>query len=203
MTSPTIVYKIKDSSTNLYWGGKKGCVETIGTRFVTKSALNTTMKRIAREYKIWPEKWVVETVELTETVTAVRPAKHVIIDYEFVGVAKQVIIARGCGHYEAEAAASIIDSMRKLNDFSPYMALVTNGEMEPKDLRAFVKQNGGDPTMLVKVFRGWWAVRDLRTATVLRMNNDVSMMIDVFENVKQVCGRLDISPEELASVSQS
>ena len=204
MTAANVAYKIKDSKTGLYWGGRKGCVEKIGTRFVTISALNSTILNIKKDKRgIWPSHWMIETVRLTETVIAVRTGNQVIIDYAFLDLIKEAIAARGADYYYADAAAVIIDKMRIAGGFSaPYMVLVPpldihGNTLRPKDLRAFVKGHGGDPTKIDKKARGWWTVQDLSTATLLRLNSDVTMMIDVMKNVEIVATRLHTSPEEL------
>lgn len=198
MTAHTIAYKIKDQATGLYWGGRKGCVEKIGIRFVTNSGLKSTMDRIIKEKGAWPSEWVIETVRLIEVVAETRSSNQVIIDHCFAGLITDAIHARGVGHYYAETAGGIIDDMRRRGAFQPFMAQT---DMKAGDLRKFVKDHGGDPTRVNKKSRGWWTVHDLSTATLLRMNGDIIAMIDVNQNVATVAARLNTTPKGLIRVS--
>ena len=202
MTAATHVYKIRDKKTGLYWGGRKGCVEKVGTRFVTKSALKSTMDNIIKDkHGRWPPNWIVETVRLVEIVVETRSSNQVIIDHCFQGLVQEAIAARGIEYYYAETAALIIDQMRRKGKFESFMVLMQQGDdspkMKPNDLRKFVKDHGGDPKCVEKHARGWWAVQDLRTATLLRMNSAITAMIDVNQNVAIAAKRLDAKPEDL------
>ena len=68
MTRSNMVYKIRDNATGLFWGGKKGCSEKIGTRFTNRSSLDGTVSSIIRAGKAqssgWPTTWEVIQVEL-------------------------------------------------------------------------------------------------------------------------------------------
>lgn len=203
MTAANTTYKIKDTKTGLYWGGGKG-FEKVGTRFVTQSKLDSTITRIKREKGCWPSHYVIETVQLTEQVVETRTGPQVIADHAFSGLMRDAIAKRGCNFYLAEGAASVIDAMRRSGGFdsAPFMVLAPTSDgdgnpVRPGDLRGFVKTHGGDPRKVQKKARGWWTVADLSTATLMRMNSDVSMMIDVQKNVEDVARALKVSPEEL------
>lgn len=205
MTAANTVFKIKDTKTGLYWGGSG--FEKIGTRYVTKPKLDEAIARIRKNKHRWPDHFVIETVHLIETVVETRTGPQVIIDHAFTGLMRDAISKRGCDFYHAEAAASLIDGMRRKGGFDwPYMVLTLTHDRDgnavrPKDLRAFIKANGGDPRKVQKHGRGWWSVADLSTATLMRMNGDVTMMIDVNKNVEDVALILKSSPSELVRVA--
>lgn len=205
MTAATHVFKIKDKSTGLYWGGRKGCVEIIGTRFTTKKALQSTMDNIIKDKRgVWPSNWIIETVRLVEVVVETRSSNQVIIDHCFQGLVTEAITARGIELYYADTAGLIIDQMRRRGKFEPFMVLLpydNNYALKPSDLRKFVKDHGGDPKCLDKHSRGWWSVQDLNTATLLRMNSAITAMIDVNQNVAIAASRLSATPEELIRVA--
>lgn len=208
MTAANTTFKIKDTKTGLYWGGGKG-FEKVGTRFVTQGKLGEAIARIRRENRnSWPMHYIVETVQLTETVVGSRTGPQVIVDHAFTGLMREAISKRGCEFYHAEAAASVIDEMRRTGGFNdaPYMVLAPTNDRDgnpvrSQDLRAFLKANGGDPLKVKKMARGWWTVADLSTATLMRMNGDVTMMIDVNKNVEDVARILKSSPEELVRIA--
>lgn len=205
MTAANTTFKIKDTKTGLYWGGGKG-FEKVGTRFVTQAKLGETVERIRRDNRgSWPMHYIIETVQLKETVVGSRTGPQVIVDLAFTGMMREAIAKRGCEFYHAEAAATVIDEMRRSGGFqrAPYMVLAPTlafhncNPVHPQDLRAFLKANGGDPLKVKKMTRGWWTVADLSTATLLRMNSDVTMVIDVNKNVEDVARILKSSPKEL------
>ncbi len=207
MTAANTTFKIKDTQTGLYYGGKNG-FEKVGTRYVTAGKLEEAIQRLRKNNQNhWPKHFIVETVQLTERVVAVRSGNQVIIDNAFVGLMREAITARGCEFYHAEAAAVMINKMRVQGGFkaAPFMVLTPTTDSDGNsirvgDLRGFLKANGADPKKVEKGSRGWWTVADLTIATLLRMNSDVTMMIDVNKNVEHVARILQCSPEELVRV---
>lgn len=187
MAKSNTCWKIRDTTTGLFWSGDKtGCAHEIGTRFHTKNLLNDTVQRISRDKrhypKGFPEHWEVLEVELSETVTWTISGRNALIEAALVNDLPIIFDDRFQFDYgERKAGVNIFLNLRRdgLFDTWPYMGLRRNPDKQ--SWSSFVNQLASYGISEKEIGRrGRWALFATKEAAAM------ARMADMLKGVAEI-----------------
>jgi hypothetical protein len=109
--SVDIVYKIRDKTTGLYWGGPKlQCTDQVGTRFARWSMVEQVVNDMYRLHGGFPENWEILTVKLKEEIEFIRDHKQISITH----MIEQILMKRSA---EFGLNSHVMDSLLTSGSF--------------------------------------------------------------------------------------